>query len=98
MGLRDMERRCAGTVVATGLAGGEMGEDLLDDLGSFDARDDAQRAATHPTAFDIDAEDSLEPLHPAHGRTTRPMGLAGGLVGGVRDDTAKQGLRGAAGT
>ena len=26
----DMERRCAGTVVATGLAGGEMGEDLLD--------------------------------------------------------------------
>ena len=83
-----MERRCAGTVVATGLAGGEIGEDLLDDFGSFDARDDAQRAATHATVFDIDAEDSLEPLHPAHGRTTRPMGLAGGMVGGVGDDAA----------
>ena len=32
--LRDMERRCAGAVVATGLAGGEMGEDLVDDLAS----------------------------------------------------------------
>ena len=69
--MRDMERRCAGTVVATGLAGGEIGEDLRDDFGSFDARDDVQRAATHATVFDIDAEDSLEPLHPAHGRTTR---------------------------
>ena len=59
-GLRDLERRCAGTVVATGLAGGEMGEDVLDDLGSFDAGDDAQRAATPPTVFDIDAEDSLD--------------------------------------
>ena len=57
MRLRDMERRCAGAVVATGLAGGEM-------------------------------EDSLEPLHPAHGRTTRRMGLAGGVTGTVGDDAA----------
>ena len=46
MRLWGMQRRCAGAVVATGLAGGEMGEDLVDDLGRVDARDDAQRAAT----------------------------------------------------
>ena len=37
-------------VDAAGVAGGEMGEDLVDDLGSLDTRDDAQRAATHITA------------------------------------------------
>ena len=47
LGLRRMERRCAGVVDAAGVAGGEMGEDCLDDLGRVDARDDAQRAATH---------------------------------------------------
>ena len=30
-------------------------------------RDDAQRAATRTTAFDVDVEDALEALHPAHG-------------------------------
>ena len=65
-----MERRRAGVVDAAGVARGEMGEDSLDDLGSVDTRDDAQRAATHTTVFDVDLEDSLEPLHPAHGRTT----------------------------
>ena len=61
------ERRCAGVVDGAGLAGGEMSEDPLDDLGSVDARDDAQRAATHTTVFDVDVEDALEALHPAHG-------------------------------
>ena len=82
------QRRCAGVVAAGGVARGEMGEDSLDDLGSLDARDDPQRAAAHPTVFDVDAEDALEALHPAHGRTTRRMGLAGDWMGGVGDDTA----------
>ena len=30
-------------------------------MGRFDARDDAQRAATHATVFDVDVEDSLAP-------------------------------------
>ena len=47
------ERRCAGVVDAAALASGEMNEDPLDDLGSLDARDDAQRAATHTTVFDV---------------------------------------------
>ena len=88
MRLRDMKRRCAGAVVATGVARGEMGEHLIDDLGRLDARDDPQRAATHATVFDVDVEDSLEPLHPAHGRTTRRMGLAGGVTRGAGDDAA----------
>ena len=54
-GLRGVhtERRCAGVVDAAGLASGEMNEDPLDDLGRVDAGDDAQRAATHTTVFDI---------------------------------------------
>ena len=83
-----MERRCAGVVDAAGVAGGEMGEDLLDDLGRLDARDDAQCAATPATVFDVDVEDSREALHPAHGRGTRRMRLAGGLMGRFGDDTA----------
>ena len=47
------------------------GEDLLDEFGNLDARDDAQRTSTHATVFDVDVEDSLEPLHGAHGRGTR---------------------------
>ena len=68
-GLRGVhtERRCAGVVDAAGLASGEMNEDPLDDLGRVDAGDDAQRAATHTTVFDVDVEDALEALHPAHG-------------------------------
>ena len=85
------ERRCAGVVDGAGVAGGEMSEDSLDDdLGSLDARDDAQGAATHATEFDVDVEDSLEALHPAHGRRTRRMKLAGGLMGRVGADTAAE--------
>ena len=69
-----------------GLARGEMSEDRLDEFGRLDARDDAQRAATHITALDVDMEDSLEPLHPAHRRGTRCMRLAGGLVDRIGDD------------
>ena len=79
------ERRCAGVVGGAGLAGGEMSEDPLDDLGSVDAGDDAQRAATHTTVFDVDVEDALEALHPAHGGRRR-MGFAGGLISTVGDD------------
>ena len=81
------QRRCAGVVVdGGGVARGEMGEDLVDDLGRFDAGDDAQRTATHATVFDVDVEDALEPLAPAHGRGTICMGLAGGSMGRVGDD------------
>ena len=52
----------------------------------FDVRYDAQRTATHATVFDVDVEDALEPLHPAHGSPTRRMRLAGGLVDRVGDD------------
>ena len=45
-----------------GLAGGEMGEDCLDELGRVDTRDDAQRAAAYGAVFDVDVEDTLEPL------------------------------------
>ena len=38
--------------------------------GGGDTRDDTQRTATHATVFDVDVEDALEPLHPAHGRGT----------------------------
>ena len=79
------ERGCAGVVDGAGLAGGEMSEDPLDDLGSVDARDDAQRAATHTTVFDVDVEDALEALHPAHGWSRR-MGFAGGSMSTVGDD------------
>ena len=79
------ERRCAGVVDGAGLAGGEMSEDPLDDLGSVDARDDAQRGATHTTVFDVDVEDALEALHPAHGWRRR-MGFAGGWMSPVGDD------------
>ena len=79
------ERRCAGGVDGAGVAGGETSEDPLDDLGSVDARDDAQRGATHTTMFDVDVEDVLEALHPAHvGR--RRMGFAGGWMSPVGDD------------
>ena len=73
MGLRGActERRCAGVVDAAAVASGEMNEDSLDDLGRLDARDDAQRAATHGAVFDVDVQDALEPLHPAHGGRRR---------------------------
>ena len=80
------EWRRAGVVDAVGLARGEMGEDAFDDLGSVDARDDAQRPATHPTVRDVDVEDALEPLHPAHGERTSGKGLAGGWTRRVGDD------------
>lgn len=35
-------KRSAGVVDAASVAGGEMGGDLLDDIGDLDARDDAQ--------------------------------------------------------
>ena len=79
------ERRCTGVVDGAGCAGGEMSEDPLDDLGSVDAGDDAQRAATHTTVFDVDVEDALEALHPAQGWRRR-MGFAGGSMSTVGDD------------
>ena len=50
------ERRWAVGVDGAGVAGGEMSEAPLDDLGSVDARDDAQRGATHTTVFAIAEE------------------------------------------
>ena len=41
-----------------------------------------------PQCSMVDVEDSVEPLHPAHGRGTRCMRLAGGLMGRFGDDTA----------
>lgn len=78
--------RCAGVVDAAGVARGEMGEDLLEDLGRLDARDDVQRTVTHATVFDVDVKDAFELLHPAHGRGTSCMWLVGGLMDKVEDD------------
>ena len=81
--------RSAGVVDVVSLAGGEMREDPLDELGCLDTRDDAQRTATHITAIDVDVdvdvEDSLEPLHPAHGER-KCTGFAGGWMSTVGDD------------
>ena len=63
-----------------------MVENLLDELRRLDARDDAQRTATHTTTFDVDVEDSLEPLHPAHGARTSGKELAGGWTRRVGND------------
>ena len=68
---------CGGGVDAAGLAGCEMGKDSLDDLGDLDARDDAQRTAEHATTLGVDVDDSLGPLHPAHGGRASRKGLAG---------------------
>ena len=67
-------------MVAVGVADGEMSEHPLDDLGSVDARDDAQRAATHTMMLDVDVDDAPEPLHLAHGRRWRRKRLAGGWI------------------
>ena len=48
MGLRRMERRCTGAVDAVGVAGGEMGEDCLDEFGRVDARDGARMPTRVP--------------------------------------------------
>ena len=79
------ERRWARVVDAAALASGEMNEDPLDDLGSLDARDDAQPAATHTTVFDVDVEHALEPLQPVRGRRGR-MAFAGCWTSTVGDD------------
>ena len=57
----------AWTVYEVGLAGGEVVEGPVDEVGGVDARDDAQRPAPQGAVLDVDVEDSLEPLHPAHG-------------------------------
>ena len=46
--------RC--TVYGVGLAGGEIGEDSVDEVGGLDARDHAQRPATYRTVLDVDVE------------------------------------------
>ena len=47
---------------------------------------DTPRAARHTTVLDVDVQDSLEPLHPAHGQRRSRKGLAGGWVSRVGDD------------
>ena len=51
------EWRCVRAVDAAGLSGSEMSKDPLDEFGSLDARDNAQRSATHLTVRDVDVED-----------------------------------------
>jgi len=42
----------------------KVGEDLLDDVGIFDARDDPHRPAAGRTGLDVDPENPLEALRP----------------------------------
>ena len=90
------ERWCAGVVGGAGLAGGEVSEDSLDDLASslrerhfrgvsMHAMTRSVPPHTHTTVFDVDVEDALEALHPAHGGRRR-MGFAGGSMNTVGDD------------
>ena len=44
----------------------KVGEDLLDDVGIFDARDDPHRPAAGRTGLDVDPENPLEALRPGH--------------------------------
>ena len=90
------ERRCAGVVDGAGLAGGEMSEDPLDDLGSVDARDDAQRANRTITALlagsanpNAKQDDGLTPLHLAAIEGTREAVSA--RVAGGADPNARDG-------
>jgi len=43
-----------------------VGEDLLDDVGTLDVRDDPRRPAAGRTGLDIDLEDPLDALRPGH--------------------------------
>ena len=43
-----------------------VGEDLIDYLGIFDARDDSHRSATGRAGLDIDREDPFQALRPYH--------------------------------
>ena len=81
------DRRYTGVVDAAALASGEMNAAPLDDLGSLDARDSAQRAATHTIVFDVDVEHALEPRKWYRKSLLRPRSDAG-------DDHADE-LRGA---
>jgi len=44
----------------------QVGEDLLDDLGILDARNDPHCSAADRTGLDVDAENPLEALRPSH--------------------------------
>jgi hypothetical protein len=49
----------------------QVGEYLFDDHWVFDAGDDFHRPAAVVTGFDVDVEDMLQALRPAHGRVSR---------------------------
>ena len=49
------------------LASANVLEDRGDDIGIFDAGDDAQFAAALGACLDVDGEDAFQALHPGHG-------------------------------
>jgi hypothetical protein len=53
-----------------------MGEDLLDDLGILDARNDPHCPAAGRTSLDVDAEGPFQALRPGHRRVSMCPQLA----------------------
>jgi hypothetical protein len=54
----------------------QMGEDLLDDLGILDARNDPHCPAAGRTSLDVDAEGPFQALRPGHRRVSMCRQLA----------------------
>ena len=62
-----VERRCSRIGSCGCLAYTNVLEDRGDDIGIFDAGDDAQRATALGAGLDVDGEDAFQALHPSHG-------------------------------
>ena len=66
-GVLCVERRCSRIGSCGCLAYTNVLEDRGDDIGIFDAGDDAQRATALGAGLDVDGEDAFQALHPSHG-------------------------------
>ena len=66
-GVLCVERRCSRNGSCGCLAYTNVLEDRGDDIGIFDAGDDAQFAAALGAGLDVDGEDAFQALHPSNG-------------------------------
>ena len=66
-GVLCVERRCSRIGSCGCLAYTNVLEDRGDDIGIFDAGDDAQRATALGAGLDVDGDDAFQALHPSHG-------------------------------
>ena len=66
-GVLCVERRCSRIGSCGRLASANVLEDRGDDIGIFDAGDDAQFTAAFGAGLDVDGEDAFQAPHPGHG-------------------------------